>query len=462
MLARSLWLLLALAFLANFIFSIPAYYQTLRTICTASNQETCQFWQPTPANVTALHRLGVSVDAYAAYFITVDVAVSLVFWIVGLLIFWRKSNEWLGLLVSFVLLFFGSSGISDTLQGAWGAAPDSPAFTLMDALQQLPSLIQWSSLGLFLVTFPTGRFAPRWTWIIALLWTLQFLAFEISVLPALENIAPELLGGVVSLTYGSTAALLLYRYLRVFTPTQRQQTKWVVFGIGTGVSINALSNIITVVIPELGAPDAPYQLLSGFFAAVLFLSIPLCIGIAILRYRLWDIDTLINKALVYGSLTALLGALYAGLIIGLTSLADSLSGGHASEQPGALVISTLAIAALFQPARRRIQALIDRRFYRQKYDAEKALAAFSAALRSETDLEQLRAQLLSIVNETMQPAHVSLWLRSPDQRPGDTSPHLEMRPSRSEADASSVACPGCGERLPRFARFCGRCGSAIP
>jgi hypothetical protein len=126
-----------------------------------------------------------------------------------------------------------------------------------------------------------------------------------------------------------------------------------------------------------------------------------------LRYRLWDIDTLINKALVFGSLTALLGALYAGLIIGLESLAGAIIGGQAAQNPLVLVVSTLAIAALFLPVRRRIQAVIDRRFYRKKYDAEKTLAAFSAALRQETDLLQIRKQLLEVVQETMQPAHVT-------------------------------------------------------
>ena len=141
------------------------------------------------------------------------------------------------------------------------------------------------------------------------------------------------------------------------------------------------------------------------------------------RSRLWDIDTLINKALVYGLLTGLLGALYAGLIIGLVSLTSAITGATADE-PVALVISTLAIAALFQPVRHRIQAIIDRRFYRRKYDAEKTLAAFSATLRQEVDLEELRAHLQAVVQETMQPAHVSLWLRAPEPRAAEV--HLAV------------------------------------
>jgi hypothetical protein len=217
------------------------------------------------------------------------------------------------------------------------------------------------------------------------------------------------------------AAVQFYRYRRLYTPMQRQQTKWVVFGYLVGVVVNVFFFALGALVPGLSASDSSYQLLTGFVSAFLSLLIPLSIGIAILRHQLWDIDTIINKALVYGLLTSLLGALYAGLIIGLESLAG-LFGGTAAQNPVVLVVSTLAIAALFQPARKRLQNLIDRRFYRQKYDAEKTLADFSAQLRSEVDLEQLREQLIAVVQEIMQPAYVSLWLLSLE-RPGTALPH---------------------------------------
>jgi len=133
------------------------------------------------------------------------------------------------------------------------------------------------------------------------------------------------------------------------------------------------------------------------------------ITIAVLRYRLWDIDVLINRTLVYGSLTGILGAVYAALIIGLESLLGLATAQN--SDPIALVVSTLLIAALFQPVRGRVQSLIDRRFYRRKYDAEKTLGTFSASLRESVELEQLCRQLLAAVNETMQPESLSLWIR---------------------------------------------------
>ncbi|HEU5200123.1 MAG TPA: hypothetical protein VFU32_10820 [Ktedonobacterales bacterium] len=400
--ARTLWLLLAAGLLANWIASLIAYYGLLKTIC--DDIETCQSWQPTSGNAQALHRLGFSLDGYAAYFISVEVIVSLVFMAVAAIIFWRKSQQWLGLFVSFVLLLFGAFGISGTLNGTFG---DEQTPLLIDLFIGFLGLVQWPCLGALLVTFPTGRFVPRWTWVIVVLWVTQVLFF---IAPAPYGIAywPGWLVALeLLMTYGSTAAVLLYRYLRVFTPVQRQQTKWVVFGVASGVLINTLSSVIQVVVPGFNAPDAPYQLLSGLFTAFLFLPIPLSIGIAILRYRLWDIDTLINKALVYGLLTGILGALYAALVLGLAS--------QVSEEPVIIVISTLLIAALFQPLRRRLQTIIDRRFYRKKYDAARTLAAFSATLRQEVDLNDLREHLLAVVHETMQPAQVSLWLRSPEK-----------------------------------------------
>ncbi len=217
------------------------------------------------------------------------------------------------------------------------------------------------------------------------------------------------LGIVVTL-----ALVQLYRYRRISSPLQRQQTKWVVFGLAVPCAVLVGGYGLTI-IPALGDPSAPagasYQLALGAFLGCTLLLIPLSFGFAMLHARLWDIDVLINRTLVYGTLTVILTAVYVGLVIGLQAL---LRGLISHDSGVAIVISTVAIYFLFQPLRRRIQQVIDRRFYRRKYDAAKVVAAFSATLRQEVDLEQLREHLLAVVQQTMEPAHVSLWLRLPE------------------------------------------------
>ncbi|HEX6710604.1 MAG TPA: hypothetical protein VF068_09735 [Rubrobacter sp.] len=206
------------------------------------------------------------------------------------------------------------------------------------------------------------------------------------------------------------AASSLFVRLRRAVGIERQQIKWFVYA----AAANAVASILAYVVP--GVIDTPLW----FERAALALNIatipamPIAIGIAILRYRLYDIDLIINRTLVYGPLTAMLVALYFGGIVLLQWLFVLLTGERSTL---AVVASTLLIAALSNPLRLRIQALIDRRFYRRKYDARKTLEAFSARLRDETDLDALSAELVGVVRETVQPARVSLWLRL-DLHPG--------------------------------------------
>jgi hypothetical protein len=185
---------------------------------------------------------------------------------------------------------------------------------------------------------------------------------------------------------------------------ERRQIKWVAYA-GAVVAL--------VLILQIAAEAALTE--SGLLVEVLnlglvvaFIGVPIAAGIAILKYRLYEIDTIINRTLVYVGLTALLALVYVWSVIALQYIFRTLTGGESSL---AVVASTLAIAALFNPLRRRIQALVDHRFYRRKYDAAKTLAAFSARLRDETDLNSLRSELVTVVRETVQPARVSVWLR---------------------------------------------------
>jgi hypothetical protein len=199
-------------------------------------------------------------------------------------------------------------------------------------------------------------------------------------------------------------ALSVFMRLRRAIGVERQQIKWFAYAAAT----NVCGTVFAYVIPA--GIDAPLWFERVGFALNIasIPAIPIAIGIAILRYRLYDIDIIINRTLVYGSLTATLVLLYFAVIVVLQRLFVLLSG---QQSTLAVVASTLLIAALFNPLRGRIQSFIDRHFYRRKYDARKTLEAFSAKLRDETDLEALNAELVGVVRETMQPEHISLWLR---------------------------------------------------
>ncbi len=261
---------------------------------------------------------------------------------------------------------------------------------------------------MFFLLFPGGRFAPRWTrWL-----AVAFLAFQIPgyFFPKLYSVLGP--GNVEGLVFmGLVLGMLgsqIYRYRRVSNPRQQRQTKWVV--AGSVVAVCALFGLLTPLFffPRALGTSSPFILsLASALVPLTMLLIPLSIGVAVLRSGLFDIDVVINRALVYGSLTATLVLVYVGGVVGLQRLLAPLFG---ESNQLAIVASTLAIAALFNPLRRRIQRIIDRRFYRKKYDVRRTLEDFSARLRDETDLEQLNADLLSVISTTMQPAPVSLWL----------------------------------------------------
>jgi hypothetical protein len=204
----------------------------------------------------------------------------------------------------------------------------------------------------------------------------------------------------------------IYRYRHVSTPPERQQTKWVLFGILLWLLLMGMLFVpysIELNLPP-GTPLPWWTLVNSTGWWLTMTIVPLSLSIAVLGYRLYDIDVIINRTLVYGSLTAVLALVYVGGVAAIQAIFRTITGQEQQPQI-AIVISTLVIAALFNPLRRRIQGFIDRRFYRRKYDAAKTLDAFSAKLRDKTDLHAVIDDLVGVVRETMQPAHVSLWLR---------------------------------------------------
>src|SRR5436305_518482 len=408
--ARTVWLALVIPSVGLFVTGLPVYYERLQTACVGP--VACNFAGAlTAKGLRSLSAIGFSVSGYATFYTFFWVIIAVIWCGIGFLIFWRRSDDWLALLAAFFLVMFITtySGLSTYVLALTYPALDLPT-TLMSALGQL-------SIGAFFMLFPSGRLVPRWMAVFLLLLIIQTVSslFPLTS-PFNVNNWPGWLTGLLDVvSYAAVIFSQVYRYRRESSPVQRQQTKWVVLGITTvAAGFIVLGLLFVVLFPVVNQPDSPYSLLQNIYP-LLTLLLPLSIGMAILRYRLYDIDILINRTLVYGTLTVSLALVYFSLVIGLASLVRLFTG-QASQSPVVIVASTLAIAALFQPLRRRIQIIIDRRFYRRKYDAARTLAAFSATLRNEVDLHQLCEHLVAVVQETMQPAHVSLWLRSPQQR----------------------------------------------
>ncbi|HET6662037.1 MAG TPA: hypothetical protein VFH16_19175 [Rubrobacter sp.] len=280
-------------------------------------------------------------------------------------------------------------------------------------------------LPFFLLLFPTGRLPSRRWRPVAVFAVLVYVVLPVGyavlpgpliTFPSVENpLGHEGAAGEIVPGVGQVSAWMLFvlsslvslvslvlRFRRS-RREERQQIKWVAYA----AALIAAYLLVDSIFGEALDPISP------ILSAIFFGSLWVAIGVAILKYRLYNIDLLINRTLVYGALTAILAAVYFGGIVVLQRLFVVLAGGKSTL---AVVASTLVIAALFNPLRRRIQSFIDRRFYRRKYDVTKTLETFSAKLREETDLDALSDDLVGVVRETMQPAHVSLWLR-PDSPP---------------------------------------------
>ena len=360
--------------------------------------------------------------------------VILVFFTVGAFIAFHRPQNPIGWIICATALIwvFSDFALEYAVYSLITAPGSLPFGVFVGVLGAIGKGIAWFPIiTLLLLLFPDGHLpSPRWrplAWLIIGLLIANPFTFLFDPTPFL-NSDQRLLAVQNSLGIPGTSALfdhlntldnlalfacavacivsVIIRFRRA-KGDERQQLKWLAYG--TIISLLILVLIIVLIFSNVT---------EGFLSSLLFYLPPLIIsfsvGIAILRYRLYNIDILINRTLVYGVLTALLALIYFGLVFILQSLVRAF-GGQISQTPLVIVGSTLVIAALFQPLRRRIQQVIDRRFYRRKYDAAKTVEAFSTTLRNELDLDQLHEHLIKVVQETMQPAHVSLWLRKPER-----------------------------------------------
>src|SRR5215217_7518954 len=391
LLARVAWVALTVIVVGLQVAGIPYFYA--RTI------NNLNFDRLTTEQVQVFKNLGLTPEFYAAYTVALPVGAMVVFTAIATVIFWRRSEDRMALFGAFMLVVFGGAALTSDVPQTLAAAHPALWFPvhLLDYLGQVAFVV-------FFYVFPNGRFVPRWT---------RWLAIAVALLYVPDIFFPDssldLLSGPLFIGFiGSLVLVQVYRYRRVSNPAERQQTKWVVFGVAIGLVGFTMLLTLANYVPSFEPTGPLGEMVAETCVYGLIALVPLAIGVAILRSGLYDIDILINRTLVYGSLTITLVALYFGVIVVLQRFFVLLTG---QQSTIAVVASTLAIAALFNPLHRRIQSFIDRRFYRSKYDARKTLEDFSVKLRDETDLRTLNNDLVGVVTETMQPAHVSLWLR---------------------------------------------------
>ncbi len=372
-----------------------------------------------PGSYALLTRLGATPEVAAIYSIVSKIAPASICALLGLLLFIRlvrsrQAYDRMAMFTAFMLLTFSllNNGTVDSI-------PEDAIFWQ----------VAYTSIGvlgsalffLFMLIFPDGRFVPRWSrWIplAFLVWMASWFIFP-SLNPAyMPELTVDLIVGVWLVL---ALATQVYRYRRYATSVQRQQTKWVAYSL----ILLIVFSFVDLWIEQVLLP----RLETGSIGVVLFLPVqlifdlgwlifPVALVMAIARHRLWEIDSLINKTLVYALLTMVLAGIYIGSVVALQQVFRIVSG---QENSLALAVSTLGTAALFNPLRKRIQVFIDRRFYRARYDADRALAKFGQRVRSDVEFERLGENLILTIQETIQPEFVALWLLDPK------SSHSEMK-----------------------------------
>jgi len=403
-LARAVWVMVAVFAGVLFVAAVPAEFAQLREPCPTA---ACPTGQLSPAGLRALEDLGLSLDAFAAFSVAMDVVFAAAYGAVALLIFWRKSGDRVGLFVSLALLTFGTATFTSTMAAL---AARYPALEVpVGSLHFLGS----AAFGLFLYLFPDGRFVPRWTRWVVLVWIAwQVPRYFFSTWYLDPNGWHALASTVVWLgALGTAVYSQVHRYRRVSSPVQRQQIKWVVFGISAALA--AFFGIVLALLAFAPTPSSPGALLAHLIGSTLvgylaMLLIPVSIGIAMLRHRLFDVDLVINRTLVYGALTAAVVGLYVLVVGGL---------GELLQLRGNLIISLLATglaAVVFQPLRDRLQRGANRLMYGERDDPYAVLSRLGSRLESTPAHDAVLPAVARTVREALKLPYAEIQLRRED------------------------------------------------
>jgi len=418
------WLLAALFVIGVMVASYSDFAALLYQPCSDETAVGCNSLQIREALLPALERYGISLQLYGLFALFCDIITTLFFIGTGFLIFWRKSTERMGLFVSLLMIVFGSFGMSEV--HLVSEYPSAVALIIMPIV-----ILQWPALGIFFYTFPDGRFVPRWSWMLTSLFFLQIVFFMLPHPYNIENWPPPLSVLELVVVYGSAVATQVYRYFKVASSQQRQQIKWLAFGLGISYLSLTVIQLLPQVFPALNRPDSFFHLLGPAMLALFYLPIPIGIGIALLRYRLWDIDIVINRTMVYGALSACVLGLYVLVVFGLSALL---------RVHNELLLSALAtamIAVIIQPLRLRLQQGVNRLMFGDRIDPYRALSNLGQRLEESLPADALLPTIVKSVANALKLPYVSIaW-------------NVEQAPIGSEkwqiAASHGKAQEGCAE-----------------
>ena len=399
--ARGAWLVVAVLVVVLFVVAVPVSYARLQTVCTTA---ACEHWELTPASIQAFHDAGISARFYAGYMLALELIFASVYVAVAATIFWRKSEEPLALLGAIALLTDGTGST-----GTLGMPAD--AHPLWGLLAMCIRYIGSVSLAAFFALFPQGRFVPRWIRWVVVVWAVLELphvffyasAFNFQNWPTLLTLAVWF--GVL----GCLLSAQIYRYRRVSNTTQRQQTKWVVYAATVGTLGFLLMVVLVTLFPWLDRPGPPITFATGLGFYGFKLLYPVGIGIAILRYRLWDIDPIINRTLVYAALTACVVGIYV-LVVAYLGTLFRTSGNVAVS-----LVATGVVAVLFQPLRDRLQRGVNRLMYGERDEPYAVVARLGQRLEATLAPDAVLPMIARTVQDALKLPYIAIALKHGDE-----------------------------------------------
>ncbi len=377
-LARVAWAIIAAFLFVLFLIGVAGAYRMMQTPCAVDGSDCLSWAQPTPDKVALIEQAGISLQTSAVYFTVLYTAASLIFWTVGALIYRHRSDRWFSLVTATLMVQLGAAGVSMVFASGADFAGLPAAVGIAFGLLALPL---YQVLSIFFLTFPNGRFYGRWNVIPFVLICLNTLAWIAPPPYNIEYWSPSLSSLWLMIVFGSHLLVQIIRYRGMYTQTERRQAKWLIYGFSVPVTM-----ILAVGLIQSGLPPAEqrlHPLVDGTLVVLLYLPIGLAVGIAILRHRLWDIDVIIQRSLIYGGLTALVVGVYVLLVGALSAL---------FQANGNFVISLVAtgvVAVCFQPLRERLQLLANRLVFGQRSEPYAVMSRLSESMEEAVPASRL-------------------------------------------------------------------------